>query len=370
MMDVNIYKIPMSGPEDVSGLRDLIDKGDINPSEIVAVLGKTEGNGCVNDFTRGYATQSFKLYLSKVLNKSMEEIGQTIAFIMSGGTEGILSPHATVFTKKEIEGNENKESNEKSLALSVGFTKEFLPEEMGTMVMVKEVKRVVLELMESSGIKDKEDVHFVQIKTPLLTSDRINDAHSRGKKVVTHDTYESMGYTRGASALGVGLALGELKDEDVKENSILNDWSLYSNIASTSAGVELLNCEIILLGNSTKSRSKYKIGHSVMKNSIDLSAVIEAMNVAGLAVDKLPNEEQKKKIVNIFAKAETPSDGYVKGRRTTMLTDSDINHTRQARSVVGAVIAGIIGDPMIYVSGGSEHQGPDGGGPVAVIIEK
>ncbi|MDU7186219.1 MAG: ring-opening amidohydrolase, partial [Klebsiella sp.] len=25
------------------------------------------------------------------------------------------------------------------------------------------------------------------------------------------------------------------------------------------------------------------------------------------------------------------------------------------------------GDPMVYVSGGSEHQGPAGGGPVAVI---
>ncbi len=367
MMDVKIYKIPMSGPEDISGLKELVDKGEIDPTEIIAMLGKTEGNGCVNDFTRGYATQSFKLYLSKVLNKSMEEIGKSIAFIMSGGTEGILSPHVTVFTKKEIEG---KESDEKSLAISVGFTKEFLPEEMGTLNMVKEVEKVVLELMKSSGIKDKSDVHFVQIKTPLLTSDRINDAHSRGKEVVTHDTYESMGYTRGASALGVGLALGELEEGDVKEESILNDWSLYSKIASTSAGVELLNCEIILLGNSTTSKSNYKIGHSVMKNSIDQEAVIEAMNIAGLKVDKLPNEEQKKKIVNIFAKAETPSDGYVKGRRTTMLTDSDINHTRQARSVVGAVVAAIIGDPMVYVSGGSEHQGPDGGGPVAVIIKK
>ena len=50
-----------------------------------------------------------------------------------------------------------------------------------------------------------------------------------------------------------------------------------------------------------------------------------------------------------------------------MLTDSDINHTRQARSVVNAVISSIIEDPMNYVSGGAEHQGPPGGGPVAII---
>jgi len=367
MMDVNIYRVPMSGPEDVSGLKKLVDSGEIKPEEIVAVLGKTEGNGCVNDFTRGYATQSFKLYLSQELDKSMDEIGETVAFVMSGGTEGVMSPHATIFTKKQVEAEEKEE---KSLALSVGFTKEFLPEEMGRMEMVKEVKRVVLELMKETGIENKEDVHFVQIKTPLLTSDRINDAYSRGKDVAVEDTYKSMGYTRGASALGVAIALGEIEESKVTNESILHDWNLYSNIASTSAGVELLNCEIILLGNSKKSVSKYKIGHSVMKDSIDLEAVIESMNDAGLEVDKLPTEEQKNRIVNILAKAEASPDGYVRNRRTTMLTDSDINHTRQARSVVNAVISSIVGDPMVYVSGGAEHQGPAGGGPIATIIEK
>ena len=59
--------------------------------------------------------------------------------------------------------------------------------------------------------------------------------------------------------------------------------------------------------------------------------------------------------------------GSVRKRRHTMLDDSDINSTRHARAVVNAVIASIVGDPMVYVSGGSEHQGPAGGGPVAVI---
>ena len=53
-----------------------------------------------------------------------------------------------------------------------------------------------------------------------------------------------------------------------------------------------------------------------------------------------------------------------------MLDDSDISHTRMARAVVGAVIAAVIQDPTIYVSGGAEHQGPPGSGPLAVIIRK
>ena len=33
------------------------------------------------------------------------------------------------------------------------------------------------------------------------------------------------------------------------------------------------------------------------------------------------------------------------------------------------VLAGVIGDTMLYVSGGAEHQGPPGGGPVAIIAK-
>jgi cyanuric acid amidohydrolase len=50
-----------------------------------------------------------------------------------------------------------------------------------------------------------------------------------------------------------------------------------------------------------------------------------------------------------------------------MLDDSDINATRHARAAVGGLIAGVAGTGAVYVSGGAEHQGPAGGGPVAVI---
>jgi cyanuric acid amidohydrolase len=50
-----------------------------------------------------------------------------------------------------------------------------------------------------------------------------------------------------------------------------------------------------------------------------------------------------------------------------MWDDSDINATRHARALVGGVLAGAVGDTQLFVSGGAEHQGPDGGGPVAAI---
>lgn len=367
MVDVNVYRIPMTSPDDISELEKLIDSGEINPKDITAILAKTEGNGCVNDFTRGFSSSVFSGYIAKKLGITSELVKDKVAFIMSGGCEGIMSPHATIFTVREVKAEEH---DSKSLALSVGFTRNFKPEEYGTKVMVDEVRDSVLMLINKAGIDQIDDVHFVQIKTPLLTSDRIKDAHERGKNVVVDDTYKSMGYTRGAAALGVAIALNEIEESKVTSKSILNDFSLYSNVASTSAGVELENCEIIVMGNSKNSISKYFIGHSVMQDSIDIRSIVMALNNVGLEVDQLPTEEHKNRIVNVFAKAEAAPDGYVRGRRNTMMTDSDYNHTRAARSVVNAVISAFTGDPMVYVSGGAEHQGPSGGGPIAVIIKK
>ncbi len=51
----------------MSGLASAIAEGAIDPAGIVAILGKTEGNGCVNDFTRAFAVQSILLELKRHL---------------------------------------------------------------------------------------------------------------------------------------------------------------------------------------------------------------------------------------------------------------------------------------------------------------
>jgi cyanuric acid amidohydrolase len=124
-----------------------------------------------------------------------------------------------------------------------------------------------------------------------------------------------------------------------------------------------MNCEIIVMGNVAGSKSDFVVGHSVMKDAIDGEGVREAFKATGI------DSADTKRIVNVFAKAEADPSGYVRGARHTMLNDSDVNHSRMARAVVGGVIASIVGDPTVYVTGGAEHQGPSGGGPVAVIAK-
>ena len=360
---VGVVKVATTGPGDVSGLMAMIGSGAIDPTTILAILGKTEGNGGVNDFTREYAVAALCAALAPQLGLSPEAVEQRIAFVMSGGTEGVLSPHITIFTRKEVEARPAGMSG-KRLSIGMAHTRDFLPEEIGRSAQIAETAEAVKAAMEDAGITDPTDVHFVQIKCPLLTSDRVAAANARGNKTMTNSAYSSMAYSRGASALGVAVALGEITT-DLRDQDVLHRYDLFSKVASTSAGIELMHNVVIVLGNSASSVSAFEIGHAVMKDAIDAAAVTVALESVGLGI--APQAIKGRELVNIFAKAEASPDGTVRGSRHTMLEDTDISSTRHARAAVGGLIAGLAGTSAVYVSGGAEHQGPPGGGPVAVI---
>lgn len=356
---VGVFKIATKGPGDVSGLMNLIVAGTIDPASILAILGKTEGNGGVNDFTREYAVAALCAALAPKLDLTPGEVEQRIAFVMSGGTEGVLSPHITVFTRQQVA---TPGVSGKRLSIGMAQTRDFLPEELGRAAQITETAEAVKAAMDDAGISDVADVHFVQIKCPLLTSERIEAAAARGHKTATISAYSSMAYSRGASALGVAVALGEVAT-DVRDEDVLRRYDLFSKVASTSSGIELMHNVVIVLGNSEGSASEFEIGHAVMNDAIDAAAVTEALNSVGLGAQA----KAGRALVNIFAKAEASPDGTVRGLRHTMLEDTDISSTRHARAAVGGLIAGLAATGAVYVSGGAEHQGPAGGGPVAAI---
>ena len=134
-MKIGVHKVAMAAPNDVSGLAALIDSGEVDPGEVVALIGKTEGNGGANDFTRGYATLSYQLLLGKHLGMSPEKVGARVAFVWSGGTEGVLSPHATVFTRSAMTERSGGSTGPR-LALAVEATRDIAAEEVGTMAQV------------------------------------------------------------------------------------------------------------------------------------------------------------------------------------------------------------------------------------------
>jgi cyanuric acid amidohydrolase len=367
LSSVDVVRIPTNGPGDVAGLIHLIEQGRIDPKAILAVLGKTEGNGGVNDFTREYAVAALTNALAHYLGLSSREIEQRIAFVMSGGTEGVLSPHITIFLRTWLsDPGRGRRGRAKRLSIGTAHTRDFLPEELGLSAQIHETAAAVRTAMTDAEIDDPADVHFVQVKCPLLTIERMDAAAARGSRTITSSAYGSMGYSRGASALGVALALGELTGQ-IGEDDVLKNWDRFSSVASTSAGIELMRNVVVVMGNSSSSASEYVIGHSVMKDSIDAPAVIAALASVGLRLEDISDAGMNNRLVNVFAKAEASPDGTVRGLRHTMLNDSDVGSTRHARAAVGGLISGLAGTSAVYVSGGAEHQGPAGGGPIAVI---
>jgi cyanuric acid amidohydrolase len=339
-------------------VRALILGGGLIASEVVAIMGKTEGNGCVNDYSRGLAVHALSALFDEQLGR---EAAAKILLIMSGGTEGVLAPHLTVISRSPASAL--SVASGKALTVGIARTSRLLPEQIGRVRQVELVASATRRAMHDALVDDPADVHFIQVKCPLLTSESLKDADARGVVTVTDDSYKSMGYSRGASALGVGVALGEIDASEIDDGAICVRWDHYSSVASTSAGSELQHCEILVLANSSLASGHLRIAHDVMRDAIDIDAVRSAASRAGYCTESV-------ELVQAFAKAEADPSGKIRQRRHTMLSDSDINHTRHARAVVGGVLASFFGDPMIYVSGGAEHQGPSGGGPVAVITRR
>jgi cyanuric acid amidohydrolase len=361
---IEVRKVPIHSVADASELAKLIDSGVLHADRVVAIIGKTEGNGGVNDYTRIIADRAFREVLVEK-GAPADQVKQ-VPIVWSGGTDGVISPHATIFAT--IPDGEAPASDEPRLTVGFAMSEQLLPEEIGRTPMVTKVAEAVKVAMQRAGITDPADVHYVQTKTPLLTIHTIRDAKSRGETVWTEHTHESMDLSNGCTALGIAVALGEIEmpsDEDV-----MHDRSLFSSVASCSSGVELDQAQVVVVGNARGIGGRYRIGHSVMKDALDQDGIWAAIKDAGLDLPERPRtDDLDGRLVNVFLKCEASGDGMVRGRRNAMLDDSDVHWHRQIKACVGGVTAAVTGDPAVFVSVSAAHQGPDGGGPVAAIVD-
>src|SRR5712691_7398747 len=251
-MYVQAFKVGMRAPDDSSEAARLLPTRALDNEHVVAVLGKTEGNGGVNEFTRALATLSFQMLIAERSGRKLEDVARHVPIIWSGGTEGVMSPHATIFTREPDRGAPR---GQKRFTVGTAYTRDLLPEEFGTSVHARVAAEGVRLAIKDAGIESPADLHFVQIKTGALTTERVNEARRRGQAVITTDTYKSMAYGRAAAALGIGVASEQLDVAKLADDVIGRDFSIFSEVASTSSGVELMNCEVIVLGNSSRSTS-------------------------------------------------------------------------------------------------------------------
>ena len=279
-MAIEVAKVELKNVQDASGMEALIKKGQFKADEVIAVIGKTEGNGGVNDFTRILADQAFRAVLKNLGGRSEKEIAQ-IPMVWSGGCDGVITPHATIFARNAKTGP----AGQSRLVIGTAMSAELLPEDIGRPAMVEKVAAAVRAAMRDAGIDDPADVHYVQTKTPLLTVDSVSEAHARGKEVAC-EVHDSMGVSNGTTGLGIAVGLGEIKMPQAEE--ICHNLDLYSSVASCSSGVELTQAQIVLLGNKNGAGGRYRIGHAVMKDALDIDGIYDSIRSAGLELPARP----------------------------------------------------------------------------------
>ena len=361
---IEVRKVPLHSVSDASELGKLIDDGVMAADRVIAIIGKTEGNGGVNDYTRIIADRAFRELL--IAKGAPEEQVKDIPIVWSGGTDGVISPHATIFATKDP--SEVEATDEPRLSVGFAMSEPILPEEIGYMGMIDKVADAVKVAMERAGIDDSADVHYVQTKTPLLTITTIGEARARGKDVWCEDTLESMDLSNGTTGLGIAKALDEVAD--ITDADVMRSRDKYSAVASCSSGVELDQAQVVVVGNARGIGGNYRIGHSVMNDALDADGIWNAIKDAGLDLPERPqSSDLEGRLVNVFLKCEASQNGHVRGRRNAMLDDSDVHWHRQIKAAVGGVTAQVTGDPAVFVSVSAAHQGPDGGGPVAAIVD-
>ena len=361
---IEVRKVPIHSVADASELTRLIDDGALDASRVIAIIGKTEGNGGVNDYTRIIADRAFREAL--IAKGAPADQVKQIPIVWSGGTDGVISPHATIFAT--VPEGDAEPTDEPRLTVGFAMSEQLLPEEIGRTPMITKVADAVKVAMERAGITDPADAHYVQTKTPLLTIHTIRDVKSRGKTVWTEHTHESMDLSNGCTALGIAVALGEI--EMPGDGDVMHNRELFSSVASCSSGVELDQAQVVVVGNARGVGGRYRIGHSVMNDALDQDGIWAAIKDAGLDLPDRPHSSDLAgRLVNVFLKCEASQDGMVRGRRNAMLDDSDVHWHRQIKSCVGGVTAAVTGDPAVFVSVSAAHQGPEGGGPVAAIVD-
>ena len=244
---IEVRKVPIHSVADASELAKLIDDGVLHADRVIAIIGKTEGNGGVNDYTRIIADRAFREVL--VAKGAPADAVKQVPIVWSGGTDGVISPHATIFAT--VPPEDVAPSDEPRLTVGFAMSEQLLPEDIGRTAMITKVADAVKVAMEKAGITDPADVHYVQTKTPLLTIHTIRDAKSRGKTVWTEETHQSMDLSNGCTALGIAVALGEI--EMPTDDDVMHNRELYSSVASCSSGVELDQAQVVVVGNAPAS---------------------------------------------------------------------------------------------------------------------
>jgi len=350
----------MAEPGDVSALAHAIESGRVDATAIVCVIVKTEGNGLDNDWTR---VMAFDALVGLLRAHGVDPSADRLSIIVSGGCEGLTTPHMVVFERRASDAP----AGAPALAIGHAVSAPLPPESVGTTAQVRAVRESVLTAMLDAGLS-ADEVEYVQVKAPWLSARHQDDARARGVRLKASDAHGSKPWTRAACALGVATALGEVAVDRVTDASIISDATLYSLRAAVTAGNDTMQCEVVAFGMSNSWTGHTRVAHGVLEDLLDADTIRATLARARLEpVGAQLSPEQRAQLRTVLFKGDPARSDLLRGERQVMWHDSDVHALRHLRAAMSGVIGALTGSTRVFVSAGSEHQGPPGGGALAIF---
>jgi cyanuric acid amidohydrolase len=359
--EIHVY--PTEYPGDVSGLRELLDSGTVDPSDIEGVMITHEGD------LYGNALAFYEVagVLAEASRTSRDEVVDTLPIQAMAGASGFMVPHTAVFTRTEVDGSG---PGGKRFTVAGACTRRLEPHEIGTVDYVQEVSNTVQDLMKKADVESSDDVHLVFVKTPWPNPQSYRRTRRQDdRSLLSEDWWEAGAFGRGGAALGVALALGEIDESDVTQERILRDETLYSTVAQCSSTEDRRSAAVIVFANTSESASDLVIGHGVLEDGLDTDGVKSILRGMGFTFECCPSRESLEAIRYSWIKPKTSEAPLLRGFRHTLMTQPFLGSFWWSveKGPIHAMVASVIGNTVSEVATGAEHQGPNGKPLVAIL---
>ena len=330
-------------------------------------MGKTEGNGCVNDFTREYASHGLVPLPGAGLDCTPAAGARRVALVMSGGTEGVLSPHFTVFARRRGRRRRTP-AGEKRLVVGTAHTRDFAPEEIGPRGAGRRHRRGRAGRDARAGIATPTTCISCRSSARCSPPPRCQSALAARRGSRSRATPTSRWAIRAARRRWAwAVALGEVARRRRRCSGPARLARCTrraprprpaSNSTATSSSCWARRPAAPRLphrahGDARRHRRRQRAPHAARRFGLD---------------PERDDDAHPARLVNLLAKAEASPDGRCAARATPCsTTPTSIPRAMRAPRSAACWLRSS-GHTALYVSGGAEHQGPAGGGPVAAIF--
>lgn len=349
-MTARVASFDMAGAGDVSAL-DRWLAGLPGPDAVrrLVVFAKTEGHHAPNDFSRDL----LKLKLDQLFQQ--HRVADRAISMLAIGSEGVGSPKGFVFAELADSDAADPAGPER---LAVGFARSVVVpvEEIGRLPLVDRVADTARTAMLDAGLAPAQ-VRLLFIKTPLVA------ARHPGATTVNSTMHRG----RAISALGGGVALGEVDRWRLTEDMIARDLSVHTRHVQGVTGAEIDRVEVVALGNRPGAGGALKIATTHTRDILDQQSLRALLAREGFSIGPFGELQDGERIEALIAKAMVAEDGLVRGARTTVYTSgwAPESHIRAAAS---GVLGSLLGHLRFFVSADAVHQAPPGGGVASIVF--